>query len=190
MKKDRTYSLELVITPSMEISRGICTCPAGKGPCGSCKRLAALCFAIEGFVKTRTIALEQGEEACTSLLQKWNQPQKRRLDSKKVEDISFSSFSYGKEEPIRVHHKLYDPRPPSMRNTTQLDLDELVQELESLPVSSGFVHLLKKPSALDKLKLVIALNTSQYTSTYTVQNYAGLPSTNINNYKKLWGGAY
>ena len=37
-----------------------------------------------------------------------------------------------------------------MRNTTQLDLDELVQELESLPVSSGFVHLLKKPSALDK----------------------------------------
>ena len=74
MKKDRTYSLELVITPSMEISRGICTCPAGKGPCGSCKRLAALCFAIEDFVKTRTIALEQGEEACTSLLQKWNQP--------------------------------------------------------------------------------------------------------------------
>ena len=37
-----------------------------------------------------------------------------------------------------------------MHNTTQLDLDELVQELESLPVNSGFVHLLKKPSALDK----------------------------------------
>ena len=36
MKKDRTYSLELVITPSMEINRGICTCPTGKGPCGSC----------------------------------------------------------------------------------------------------------------------------------------------------------
>ena len=30
----------------------------------------ALCFAIEDFVKTRTIALKQGEEACTSLLQK------------------------------------------------------------------------------------------------------------------------
>ena len=48
--------------------RGICTCPAGKRPRGSCKHLAALCLAIEDFVKTRTIALEQGEEACTSLL--------------------------------------------------------------------------------------------------------------------------
>ena len=74
MKKDRTYSLELTITPNMEISRGICTCPAGKGPRGSCKHLAALCFAIEDFVKTRTISLEKGEEACRSLLQKWNQP--------------------------------------------------------------------------------------------------------------------
>ena len=157
MKKDRTYSLELVIIPSMEISRGICTCPAGKGPHGSCKHLAALCFAIEDFVKTRTIALEQGEEACTSLLQKWNQPRKRRLDSKKVEEISFSSLSFGKEGPIRIHHKSYDPRPPSMRNTTQLDLDELVEELESLPVSSGFVHLLKKPSALDKSNSALPL---------------------------------
>ena len=101
MKKDRTYSLEVTITPNMEISRGICTCPAGKGPRGNCKHLAALCFAIEDFVKTRTISLEKGEEAFTSLLQKWNQPQKRKLDSKKVEDILFSSFCYGKEEPIR-----------------------------------------------------------------------------------------
>ena len=37
-----------------------------------------------------------------------------------------------------------------MHNTTQLNLDELVEELESLPVSSGFVHLLERPSALDK----------------------------------------
>jgi len=76
MKKDQTYSLELTITPSMEISRGICTCPARKGPHGSCKYLVALCFAIEVFVKTHTIALEQGEETCTSLLQEWNQPKK------------------------------------------------------------------------------------------------------------------
>ena len=47
IKKDRTYSLELVITPSMEISRGICTCPAGKGPRCSCKHLAALFVATQ-----------------------------------------------------------------------------------------------------------------------------------------------
>ena len=81
------------------------------------------------------------------------------MDLKEFEDILFSSFSYGKEEPIRIHHKSYDPRPPSMRNTTQLDLDELVEELESLPVSSGFVYLLKKPSALDKSNSSLPLIT-------------------------------
>ena len=97
-------------------------------------------------MKTCTVALEQGEEACTSLLQKWNQPRKQRLDSKRLK----ISFSYGKGEPTRIHHKSYDPRSPAMHKTTQLDLDELVEELESLSVSSGFVHLLKKPSTSDK----------------------------------------
>ena len=50
-----------------------------------------------------------------------------------------------------------------MRNITQLDLDELVEELESLPVSSGFVHLLKKPSALDKSNLSLPLITRSIT---------------------------
>ena len=95
MKKDRTYSLFLTIEKSsINVSSAKCSCPAGKGPHGSCKHLAALCFAIEDFVKTRNIAFEQGEEACTSVLQKWNQPRKRRLESKKVEDITFSSLPY------------------------------------------------------------------------------------------------
>ena len=95
MKKDLTYSLELTITKNMD---SVCSCTAGRGPHGSCKHLAALCFVVEDFSKVRTIALEQGEESCTSLLQKWNQPRKRRLDLKKVKDISFSSFSFGKSE--------------------------------------------------------------------------------------------
>jgi len=26
-----------------------CRCPAGKGPCGSCKHIAAVCYALEEF---------------------------------------------------------------------------------------------------------------------------------------------
>ena len=26
-----------------------CGCPAGKGPCGSCKHIAAVCYALEEF---------------------------------------------------------------------------------------------------------------------------------------------
>ena len=70
------------------------TCPAGQGPSGSCKHLAALCHALEDYVKLRTIFVEAGEKSYTSLLQKWNQPRKRRLDSKKVEDIDFSERTY------------------------------------------------------------------------------------------------
>ena len=73
MKKYRTYSLLLRIDKATaDVSSAQCTCPAGKGPCGSCKHTAVLCFALEDFVKMWEIILEQGEEACTSVLQRWN----------------------------------------------------------------------------------------------------------------------
>ena len=52
MRKDRTYSLEITISKyNMNFSGAVCSCPAGKGLYGSCKHLAALCFALEDFVK-------------------------------------------------------------------------------------------------------------------------------------------
>lgn len=42
--------------------------PAGKGPFSSCIHIAVLCFALEDFVKVQEVILEQGEDACTSLL--------------------------------------------------------------------------------------------------------------------------
>ena len=75
------------------------------------------------------------------------------MDSKKAEDISFSSLPYGKDTTTRIHYKSYDPRPPLMRKTTQLDLDEFLEQLESLPVTCGFVHLLKQPASFDAPRL-------------------------------------
>ena len=45
MKKDRTYSL--VEKNTVDIINVKCTCPAGQGPFGNCKHLAALCYALE-----------------------------------------------------------------------------------------------------------------------------------------------
>ena len=89
MKKDRVYSLELYINVNNSIITGAkCTCPAGCGPRGSCKHIAAISFALEDFVRIRsTIAnLQDTDEeiSCTSLLQQWNKPRKRRLDSKRT----------------------------------------------------------------------------------------------------------
>ena len=88
-----------------------CMCPAGKGPFGSCKHIATLNFALEDFVRMQEIILEQGEDACTSVLQRWNQPRKKRLESKKVDDVDFSSSSHGKSSYSRTYYKVYDHRP-------------------------------------------------------------------------------
>ena len=111
MKKDRTYSLLLTMDKvTVDVTTAQCTCPAGKRLFGSCKHIAVLYFTIEDFVKLQEIILEQGEDACTSLLQKWNQPRKTRLDSKKVKGIEFSSSCYGKTKSKRISYKTCDPR--------------------------------------------------------------------------------
>jgi len=146
MKKDLAYSLEMRVKKSnARIYCAECGCPAGRGPQGSCKHIAALCYALEDLVKIRSIVIE-GDDACTSLLQKWNQPRKKRLDSKKVEDIDFSNHPYGKVGPTRAHYKSYDPRPSNLQKTTKGDLEELTQQLKSYPTPCGFLHLLTQPS--------------------------------------------
>ena len=145
MKKDRVYSLELYINVNNSIITGAkCTCPAGCGPRGSCKHIAVISFALEDFVRIRrTISnLQDTDEeiSCTSLLQQWNKPRKRRLDSKMVEDIGFQN-----RNPL----ELYDPRPAFLRKTTKGDLEEFQDALSLLPATCGFVHLLNKPSDID-----------------------------------------
>ena len=41
--------------------------------------------------------------------------------------------------------KAYDPRPLTMQNTSQAELDEFRDELKELPNGTGFLHLLYKP---------------------------------------------
>ena len=175
MNKDRTYSLFITIRKSsVNVSSANCSCPAGKGPHGSGKHLAALCFAIEDFVKTCNIALEQGEEVCMSVLQKWNQPRKRRL-----EHITLSSLPYGKTANSRFHYKSYIPRPLKMRKTSKIDLEVFSQQLKDLPTSCGFLHLLSQPaSQVDKPKYLLPLTPRSIQARVHHEDFQGsLPPT-------------
>ena len=146
MKKDRLYSVFITIgITSCNVKKAECSCPAGHGPLGSCKHIAALCFYLEDFVKSRRAILDAGEEVCTSMLQKWNQPRKRHLDSKKAEDISFRCPvpAYTEKENKRSKRKAYDPHPLSMKKTSLDDLEEFKKQLQELPTGSVvFLHLL------------------------------------------------
>ena len=149
MKKDRKYVVYVKINKeSCDVNEATCSCPAGRGPLGSCKHIAALCFSLENFVKTRDVSLALGEGACTAALQKWNQPRKRRLDSVKAEEISFKSTmpSYAEKENKRSERKAYDPRPLCMRSTSTSELEEFRERVKELPNGTGFLHLLHKSS--------------------------------------------
>ena len=62
-------------------------------------------------------------ETCTSRLQTWNQPRKRKLDSQSVYEIDFSKKIYRREERNNVK-PLNDPRRPSERNNDSKKVTE------------------------------------------------------------------
>ena len=99
MKKNLRYIVKLSLSKDGEheddIAFASCPCPAGKGPLGSCKHIAALCYALEEFVRLRCT---REFETCTSRLQTWNQARKRKLDSQSVYEIDFSKKKFMEEK--------------------------------------------------------------------------------------------
>ena len=76
MRKDRNYRILMaIVIVTGEIQHG---CPAGAGPMGSCKHIAALCYALIDFVRFHALPEFQTP---TDKLQKWNQPRQKRLRS-------------------------------------------------------------------------------------------------------------
>ena len=63
------------------------------GPFGNCRHIAALGYALEEYSQIRTL---RTPTACTSKLQTWNQPRKRKLDSLPAADIKFVKMEHGK----------------------------------------------------------------------------------------------
>ncbi len=84
MKKDILCNICLSVEIDGEITAASCGCPAGAGPKGSCKHIAAFSFSLEEFCGMKWL---RSPQSCTSELQKWNQPHKRKLESCSIEDI-------------------------------------------------------------------------------------------------------
>lgn len=70
MKKDRVYNITVTIsTETSNVDFAECSCPAGRGPHGSCKHIAATLFALESFHTFYEEAKTEDEIFCTSKLQ-------------------------------------------------------------------------------------------------------------------------
>jgi hypothetical protein len=92
MKKDIVYRITLSMSNKGQIETAT---REGVGPTGRCKHICALCYALKEFYKLRS------PKSCTSELQKWNQPWKRKLDACAVNNIDFMKHEYGKEKKYR-----------------------------------------------------------------------------------------
>ncbi|XP_062616798.1 uncharacterized protein LOC134278502 [Saccostrea cucullata] len=107
MKNKVTYNYKLRLEKqSGDILSSHCECPAGKGPNGTCKHLAAVMVMLERF--TGLGELTGIEKTCTENLMMFNKPKTSHKGSPvKVEHLSRKR----KSESI-----LDDPRPEKRRN--------------------------------------------------------------------------
>lgn len=136
MKKDTIYNIQMSTDiNSGDILSASCGCPAGLGPLGSCKHIAGMCYALEEFFRLHD------NLACTSKLQQWNHPRKRKLDSEMMEEIKFVKHEHGKvKREIKCH--AYDPRPNDLQRTTAEEVSQFKSELSELKRSCAFLHIL------------------------------------------------
>ena len=66
MKKDKLYKINVTLDRFADITQASCTCPAGTGPCGSCKHISALCYALEEVSRIREV---RSPDSCTSTIE-------------------------------------------------------------------------------------------------------------------------
>ena len=81
-------------------------------------------------------------ESCTSTLQKWHQPsRKRKLNPCTSSNIKFVKEEYGKHKK-QLSGGSYDPRPSSLISTTSRDVVSLQQQLQQLGTPVALLHVL------------------------------------------------
>ena len=114
MQKDRVYKLEIdIATAGSDVCCAQCNCPAGRGLHGSCKHITATLFVLENFYSAYEeiqASSNDNDVSCTSKLQTWNQPRKRRLESKCSTDITFRVEDYY-HKPCHQSKQPLDLRP-------------------------------------------------------------------------------
>ena len=140
MKKDTLYKISLIINENGDITQATCGCPAGLGPCGTCKHIGALCYALDEYTK---IKQTRSPDSCTSHLQKWNQPRKRRLDAQSVSNIKFVKHEYGKKKRDTTS-MVYDPRPVDLvaMSDIESDIATLRKKLSEAKEEVALLHVL------------------------------------------------
>jgi len=145
MKKGLIYKIYICMDADVyDIIGAKCGCPAGKGPNGSCKHIAAVCYAVEEFCR-----LGQLPEFLTSTdkQQEWHRPREGKLNVVPVHRLNERRSEILKQS--RKGLSTFDPRQPEDRKLNEHAIEQFRCELMENNHSCLFLDILI-PSA-DKI---------------------------------------
>lgn len=166
MRKDRVYKLLLFLDlESADIVAAECGCPAGKGPCASCKHIGAICFALEEFSRFGHLPEFL---TCTDQLQQWNRPRPKKLEVIPVAKLSSRRSEILKKVSRSTSVSTFDPRPPAHRKLGRDAIETLRCDLLALNQPLAFLDILV-PSA-DKVR---------HDHTYSLPPQDDVPTVNV-----------
>lgn len=174
--KKTPYRVVIEFSPTCDVLRAACTCPAGLGlqGKGKCNHVGGVLFAIEDFSRR---GLQQNPEplTCTSRLSVWIVPRNQSVAAKPLDKVLIRKIRFGKKN-IRTQAKIikFDPRAPQQRNRDPERFKKLCSELQNcLPSSSFFLfHDIKsKCSGTDSAgseNVTEDQNTIPFTDSYDI----------------------
>ena len=140
--KKTPYRVVIEFSPTCDVLRAACTCPAGLGlqGKGKCNHVGGVLFAMEDFSRR---GLQQNPEplTCTSRLSVWIVPRSQSVAAKPLDKVLIRIIRFGKNN-TRTQTKImkFDPRAPQQRNRDPERFKKLSSELQNcLPSSSYFL---------------------------------------------------
>ena len=141
--KKTPYRAILEFSPTYDVLRAACTCPAGLGLWGKGKynHIGGVLFAIEDFIRR---GLQNNSEplTCTSRLSEWVVPRIQSVAAKPIDKVLIRKIRFGKK--MRTWPKIikFDPTAPDMRTRDETSIKKTLREPPKLFV---FKFLLSLP---------------------------------------------
>ena len=128
--KKTPYRAILEFSPTYDVLRAACTCPAGLGLRGKGKynHIGGVLFAIEDFIR-RGLQNTSEPLTCTSRLSVWVIPRNQSVAAKPIDKVLIRKIRFGKKN-IRTQPKIikFDPRAPDMRTRDETSFKKTLRE--------------------------------------------------------------
>lgn len=144
MRKDKPYSLSMKLDQTASIHYAECACPAGKPPRASCKHIAAMCYALEEFVR---LGYNRDKVTCTDKLASWNCPRQKSVEPGLLKDVMFAKSHYNPTQTDSVttarpmqHHSQFSALHPSPEAVTAFAI--AMRDLSSTGAPAAFLDVL------------------------------------------------